>query len=146
MKRKIIVVSILLALLFITPVHAEDCTPTQPMFQGTHHKPITQKKEELGKGLIVTGRILSTKGCKSIKGAKVAHWQAGDQGRYIDELRAYSYSKHDGDYYFSTQRPAAMSPHIHFTVTANGYKSVTTQWVGDEVVSNIVFDIVLENE
>jgi hypothetical protein len=34
-------------------------------------------------------------------------------------------------------------PHIHSTVAAEGYRSVTTQWVGDEPVEQVGFDIIL---
>jgi len=39
--------------------------------------------------------------------------------------------------------PALSVPPIHFTVTAEGYRSVATQWVGDEPVEWVEFDIIL---
>ena len=81
-------------------------------------------------------------------GARIEHWQAGKEGYYKDALRAYSFSKQNGEYWFQTEWPAAHVPHIHFTVSAAGYRSITTQWIGDEdeILQAITFDIVLQDQ
>ena len=127
-------------------VLAADCTPTRSMSSGTHFKPVTQQQVDIGKGFKVQGRVLSATDCTPIAGARVAHWQAGKNGRYQDRLRAYLFSDNNGRYAFETEWPAAMVPHLHFRVSAAGYKEISTQWIGDDRVDNITFDIVLQPE
>jgi len=124
-------------------VLAADCTPTVSMTGGTHYKPVTTKNTDVGKGLLVSGRILSSVDCEPIADAKIAHWQAGENGQYQDRLRAYLFSDANGHYRFRTEWPAATIPHIHFITSAEGFKSVGTQWIGGDRVKEINFDIVL---
>jgi protocatechuate 3,4-dioxygenase beta subunit len=113
------------------------------MFEGTHFKPVTREQVDIGQGLVVHGRVLAAPDCRTIPGARIAHWQAGEKGRYVDHLRAWLVSGIDGSYRFETEWPALSVPHIHFTVTAEGYRPVTTQWVGDAPVERVEFDIIL---
>lgn len=133
-----------LLLLLSTPVFAKNCPPTAPMSSGTHYKQITQKRVNIGKGLLVSGKILSSSDCKPITGAKIAHWQANNKGIYEDRLRAYLYSGKDGRYQFQTEWPAAFIPHLHFRVSAKGYRRLSTQWIGDKKTDRIKFTIVLK--
>ena len=126
-----------------SPVAGEECEPTRSMPQGTHFTPITTEKIDVGSGLLVQGKVLSAADCSPIAGAKIAHWQANSNGKYVDELRAYLFSANDGSYRFNTEWPAAFVPHIHFKVEAKGFVPLTTQWVGSDVVEQISFDIVL---
>ncbi len=127
------------------PVYAESCPPTPTKSTGTHFEPITQERVDIGQGLLVQGRVLNT-ACEPIQGAKIAHWQANSAGVYVDSLRAFLYSGTDGSYRFNTEWPAAFVPHIHFIVTAEGYRTLTTQWVGDQTTDRIRFDMVLEKQ
>lgn len=125
------------------PALASDCTATDAMTGGTHYKPVTIHKKDIGKGLLVSGRILSATDCKPIPKAKIVHWQAGENGQYQDRLRAYLFSDNKGRYHFHTEWPAAVVAHIHFIVSADEFESVGTQWIGGEQVNSINFDIVL---
>lgn len=136
--------ALILSSLAAGPALATDCRATAARTGGTHFKPVTTQKTDIGRGLIVSGRILSAGNCKPITNAKISHWQAGENGQYQDRLRAYLYSDKKGRYRFHTEWPAAIVPHIHFIVSANGYKTVSTQWVGDERFKEIKFDIVLQ--
>jgi protocatechuate 3,4-dioxygenase beta subunit len=124
-------------------VAGAECEPTRPMPRGTHYSPITTEKTDVGSGLLVQGKVLSAADCSAIAGAKIGHWQANSNGKYVDELRAYLFSAKDGSYRFNTEWPAAFVPHIHFEVQAEGFVPLTTQWVGSEVVEQISFDLVL---
>ena len=126
-------------------VYAESCPPTPTMSTGTHFEPITQERVDIGEGLLVQGRILNT-ACEPVAGAKIAHWQANNAGVYVDSLRAFLYSDAKGGYRFNTEWPAAFVPHIHFIVTAEGYRTLTTQWVGERTTERIRFDMVLERQ
>ncbi len=138
------ILSLVFLAVIIFPIQARDCVPTPAMTPGTHYKPVTLNKIDIGKGLLVQGSILSSKDCKPVAGARIAHWQAGKNGSYQDRLRAFLYSDENGRYRFSTEWPAAMVPHIHFIVSANGYRKVGTQWIGEKNVESIKFDIVLK--
>lgn len=142
----VLVIGLFTAVLMSVAVCAKECNPTPTMFQGTHFKPITQEQVDIGKGLLVEGRVLAAPDCRPVPGAMIAHWQAGEKGRYVDHLRAWLISGEDGGYRFETEWPALPAPHIHFTVTAEGYRPLTTQWVGDEPVDRVEFDIILSPE
>lgn len=135
-----------MAALVSATVDAAECKPTPSMFKGTHFKPITQEKSDIGKGLVVQGRVLAAPDCRPVPGAMISHWQAGVQGRYVDHLRAWMISGEDGSYRFETEWPALPTPHIHFIVTAEGFRPLTTQWVGDKPVEQVGFDIILSPE
>ena len=141
-----LVIGLFAAVLMSATVCAAACDPTPTMFKGTHFKAITQQQVDIGKGLVVQGRVLAAPDCHPVLGAKIAHWQAGKKGRYVDHLRAWLISGEDGSYRFETEWPAMHTPHIHFTVTAQGYRPLTTQWVGDESVDRVAFDIILAPE
>ena len=136
----------LMILLVFTTAEAGTCSPTPSRTAGTHYQPIITKAVDVGRGLLVKGRVLAADTCKPIAGAKIAHWQAGANGQYQDRLRAYLYSNRDGSYGFNTEWPAMTIPHIHFRVSAKGYQTLTTQWVGDQQASKIQFNIVLQPE
>jgi protocatechuate 3,4-dioxygenase beta subunit len=120
-----------------------DCSPTPHRTTGTHYKPVTLEKTDVSKGVMVTGQVIAAPDCKPVANAKVAHWQAGEQGRYLDRLRAYLFTDSQGRYRFETEWPDMQTPHIHFIVTADGYKTLETQWIGDERQKEIVFNMVL---
>ncbi len=138
--RCLIALSILLTM---ATAQGNDCTPTPTRSSGTHFKPIKTRAIDIGEGLLVKGKILSATTCNPIPGARIAHWQAGENGQYQDRLRAYLYSIRNGDYSFNTEWPAAFVPHIHFRVSAKGYKTLSTQWIGDERVGEMTFNMVL---
>ena len=123
---------------------ATDCMPTPHRTTGTHYEPVTEKRGNVGSGVAVRGRILAAPDCTPIAGARVAHWQAGEDGFYSDRLRAYLLSDANGNYRFETEWPALPTPHIHFIVTADGYERLETQWIGNERTGLIEFNMVLQ--
>ncbi|MEN8176586.1 MAG: hypothetical protein ABFS23_12530 [Pseudomonadota bacterium] len=122
--------------------HAE-CVPTPHRTTGTHYAPVTEQKGDIGTGVKVHGRVLAAPQCTPVPAAKIAHWQAGESGRYLDRLRAYRFVDSEGHYGFETEWPNLRPPHIHFIVTAPGYEVLETQWVGRERTGVIEFDMVL---
>jgi protocatechuate 3,4-dioxygenase beta subunit len=100
---------------------------------------------DVSSGVTVHGHILAAPDCKPVSNAKVAHWQAGEDGRYSDQLRAYIFTDAEGRYRFETEWPALRPPHIHFIITADGYQVLETQWVGDTRTQDIEFDMVLRH-
>jgi len=126
------------------PVQANDCIPTPHRTTGTHYEPVTVQRNDISKGLIVRGQVLATPDCKLVSRARVAHWQAGKDGRYRDSLRAYRFTDADGRFSFETEWPNLNPPHIHFIVNVEGYDVLETQWIGDERQKAIDFTMVLE--
>ena len=89
-------------------------------------------------------RVLAWPDCTPVANARVAHWQAGEDGRYADRLRAWLATDENGRYRFETEWPDMTSPHIHFIVTGSGYQTLETQWIGNERSDRIEFDMVLK--
>ncbi len=125
-------------------VVAAECELTTPMPQGSHHKAGADFRVNVGQGLTVSGRVLSVKDCSPIAGAKIDPWQANSDGYYQDSLRAHLFSGEDGSYRFETEWPGTSIPHIHFIVSAEGFGTLTTQWVGNDAKSNLEVDFVLQ--
>jgi protocatechuate 3,4-dioxygenase beta subunit len=129
--------------IFIVQTQAQSCEPTPHRSTGTHYKPVTVKKVNIGKGIIVHGQILAAPNCTPVAHAKIVHWQGGEEGRYKDELYAYMFADDQGNYKFETEWPNMPTPHIHFIITADGYQTLETQWIGDERQSEIHFNMIL---
>ena len=113
------------------------------------------KRDNEGEPVVVGGRVTSQDG-KPIEGATLEIWQTADNGLYSNQdeqqpeynLRARQTTKADGCYLFSTVRPAPYTvpddgpvgellhatgrhpwrpSHLHFIVTADGYRSLVTE-------------------
>ncbi len=140
--------SIIFALLVLPllTAHAAECVPTSHRTTGTHYKPVTEHRVDVGAGLLVSGRVLAAPDCVSVPNARVAHWQADATGEYVDRLRPYLYTDENGRYEFRTEWPNLSVPHIHFIVTADGYRTLETQWVGEERLKSVSFDMVLRRQ
>lgn len=82
--------------------------------------------------------------CRPLGGVKLIHWQAGEQGQYVDRLYAWRLTDGDGAYRFETEWPALRPPHIHFLVEAPGHRPLATQWIAHGRVDEASFDLVLE--
>ncbi len=132
-----------LLLLPLLTAHAAECVPTPHRTTGTHYKPVTEYRVDVGTGLLVSGRVLAAPDCVPVPNARVAHWQAGASGEYVDRLRAYLYTDENGRYEFRTEWPNLSVPHIHFIVAADDYQTLETQWIGEKRLKSVSFDIVL---
>lgn len=100
-----------------------------------------------GTPIKISGRVYAgASGVQAIANAKIEIWQADDAGSYHPNgngtaskynasqiaLRGYITSAADGSYTFSTVYPGyyeGRARHIHFKVTATGYKTVTSQLI-----------------
>ncbi len=125
---------------------ADECIPTPHRTTGTHYEPVTVQKTDISKGVVVHGQVLAALDCTPVARARVAHWQAGVDGRYSDRLRAYLFSDTDGRFRFATEWPNLVPPHIHFIVTAEGYDTLETQWIGADRQNVINFTMVLQKK
>ncbi|MEL6962826.1 MAG: dioxygenase [Pseudomonadota bacterium] len=113
------------------------------------------KNENEGDPVVVGGRVLTANG-QPIEGAEIEIWQTADNGLYSNQdtsqpdynLRARMTTDTDGRYLFSTIRPAPYTvpddgpvgellhatgrhpwrpSHLHFIVTADGYRRLVTE-------------------
>jgi len=140
-------VSLLVLMFAFFPVgYAADCAPTPGRTVGTHYDigKATYQPGDLGIGLLMKGRVLSATDCRPLAGIKVIHWQAGEQGRYVDRLYAWRRTDEKGAFRFETEWPALRPPHIHFLVEAPGHQPLATQWISRARVGEATFDLVLQ--
>lgn len=107
-------------------------------------KVVIASPTEPGERLVVTGRVLAPDGKTPIAGASVYVYHTDVNGVYTPDtndnrnprLRGYMRTDAEGRYEYSTIKPAPypnarIAAHIHYVVTAPGYK---------ERVFEIVFD------
>jgi len=127
-------------------VIAAECQPTPGRTIGTHYdiSKATHQPGDLGRGLVMHGRVLSAADCKPLAGVKLVHWQAGEQGQYVDRLYAWRMTDEKGAYRFETEWPALRPPHVHFLVEVPGHRPLATQWVAGSRVEEARFDLVLQ--
>jgi protocatechuate 3,4-dioxygenase beta subunit len=126
--------------------YAEDCIATPQMGMGTHFEPVTEHKIDVGQGLMVNGKVLSTLDCKPIANVRIEHWQMNTKGKYVDELRAYLHSDEKGEFRFETEWPGSDVPHIHFIIYAESYKKLVYVWIPSKKTRNIDLEFVLESK
>ena len=122
------------------------CSPTASDAEGPFYKANAPIRESTGRGLTVSGKVMSAGSCMIIPGARVEWWQANQQGRYDDDHRGAQLTSSEGRYRFETNSPPSYffrPPHIHFKIFASGYKTLTTQIYPKEGQSSIRFDFVL---
>lgn len=113
------------------------------------------KGDNEGKTVVVGGRVLTSDG-QPVVGAELEIWQTADNGLYSNQdaaqpeynLRSHMNADDDGRYLFSTVRPAPYTvpddgpvgellratgrhpwrpSHLHFIVTAPGFRSLVTE-------------------
>ena len=147
MKKTIPFIAIALFFSLVTGVvRAEyQCEPTPERFLGNSYIPnVAKLKGDIGKGLVMQGRVLSAVDCTPVADAVIEHWQAGNSGKYETHLRAFTLSLPDGSYHFETEWPNMSTPHIHFIVTAENHMRLVTQWIPDEKTNRATFDLVLK--
>jgi len=90
-------------------------------------------RSRIGRGHVLTGRVLRAPDCAPIRGATVELWQAGANGSYDRRGRARVITNRTGTFRFEGPVPGSefgRRPHIHIHVVAPGYPDfVTTYFV-----------------
>jgi hypothetical protein len=89
------------------------------------------KRSRIGRGHVLTGRVLRFPGCAPIKGAVVDFWQESPNGVYDRRGQASVVTGRNGTFRFEGPRPPAgggRPPHIHLRVTAGGYADFVTTY------------------
>ena len=121
---------ILLAMLFTRAEAQPACAPTRPDMLGPFYEPNAPERSATGRGLVITGRVTSTKGCAAMPGAMIEWWSANARGDYDAEHRAAQRADGAGRYRYETDSPGrypGRPVHLHVRVTAPGHKPLVTQ-------------------
>ena len=122
------------------------CPPTLKDEMGPFYRPGVPLSSKVGSGYLLTGTVRSAIDCAPIPSPLIELWQTGPNGRYDDAHRAAIITDQSGEYRFETDVPGAYftrPAHIHIKVTANGYRSLTTQHYLKKGTTHALFDLVL---
>jgi protocatechuate 3,4-dioxygenase beta subunit len=123
-----------------------NCQPTAPDYLGPYYKAGAPERTRVGTGYELKGVVRSAANCAPIEKARIEFWLTSSDGEYDDDHRATLFSDHAGNYRFESNFPPGYSgrpPHIHIKISANGFKTLTTQHYPQTGSRNGVFDIVL---
>lgn len=123
-----------------------DCPPTPEDEMGPYYRPDAPLRSKVGDGYRLNGRVLASRGCRPLPGARVEFWLAGPDGRYGDAWRATVIADAEGRYRFSSIPPGLYPgrvPHIHIRVSAAGFAPLVTQHYPDPDRDEATFDLVL---
>ena len=123
-----------------------ECQPTHPDLEGPFYKPGAPVRASVGKGYLLTGKVLSARDCKPVSKARIELWQTGPHGDYDDDHRATLFSEKSGQYMFESNLPPGYSgrpPHIHMRISADGFKTLTTQHYPEKGKTTSKFNLIL---
>ena len=89
------------------------------------------RRSRIGRGHVLTGRILSAPGCKPVRGAVVEFWQESPNGVYDRRGHAAVVTSRFGTFRFEGPVPPGgfRGPHIHIHVSAVGYDDFVTTYL-----------------
>jgi len=109
------------------------CRPTQSLGGGPFETSGASfpKRSRIGRGHVLTGRVLRFPGCAPIKGAVVDFWQESPNGAYDRRGQASVVTDRAGTFRFEGPRPPAEGgrpSHIHIRVSAGGYVDFVTTY------------------
>lgn len=125
---------------------ATTCKPTEPDMLGPFYKSGAPVRSSVGRGYVMTGIVKSSEDCSVIKGARTEFWLVNPGGSYDDDHRATVFSDAAGSYRFESNVPKPYSgrpPHIHIMVSAEGYKTLVTQYYPEKGKTRASLDLVL---
>lgn len=88
------------------------------------------RRARIGRGHVLTGRVLQFPGCTAIRGALVEFWQESPNGRYDRRGHGSVITGRDGTFRFEGPIPPSefRGPHIHVHVSAAGYPDFVTTY------------------
>jgi protocatechuate 3,4-dioxygenase beta subunit len=136
-RRLLLVVALAATAAFVGTGTAEPaagaCRPTLSAGGGpfeTSGAP-AQRRSRIGRGHVLTGRILRAPDCKPVRGAVVEFWQESPNGLYDRRGRGSIVTGPAGSFRFEGPVPPGhfRGPHIHIHVSAAGYEDFVTTYV-----------------
>ena len=89
------------------------------------------RRSRIGRGHVLTGRILRAPDCKAVRGAVVEFWQESPNGVYDRRGHAAVVTGPLGTFRFEGPVPPGgfRGPHIHIHVSAAGYDDFVTTYL-----------------
>jgi protocatechuate 3,4-dioxygenase beta subunit len=113
---------------------ASACRPTLSRGGGPFETSGAQapRRSRIGRGHVLTGRVLRYPDCAAVRGAVVEFWQESPNGRYDGRGRASVVTGRTGIFRFEGPVPPGefgRPSHIHVHVEAAGYESFVTTYV-----------------
>jgi hypothetical protein len=103
-------------------------------------------RASVGKGLVVTGTVKSSAGCKPIANATVIYWLAGSDGEYDSDHLGKVVTDSTGRYRFETNFPGfygAGGPHIHLYMSGPGHRGIELEIFAACGQTEGTYDVVL---
>lgn len=125
------------------------CAPTRPDALGPFYTPDAPTRDATGRGLTVSGRVLSAGSCAPVPGARLEWWSANPRGEYDDAHRATQSADAEGRYRYQTDFPGrypGRPPHLHVRITAPGHRALVTQLYPKPDQTAIDVDFVLARD
>ena len=122
------------------------CSPTPADELGPFYKPGAPRRRQVGTGYSLIGIVVSAVTCEPIPYARIELWMAGPDGKYSDAYRATIKTGKSAAYEFKSYFPTGYSgrpPHIHMKISAEGFKTLVTQYYQEDGQTEGVFDLVL---
>jgi protocatechuate 3,4-dioxygenase beta subunit len=88
------------------------------------------RRSRIGRGHVLTGRVLRYPDCAPLRGAVVEFWQESPNGQYDRRGRAAVVTTRTGTFRFEGPVPPGefRGPHIHIHVSAAGYDDFVTTY------------------
>ena len=89
------------------------------------------RRSRIGRGHVLTGRVLQYPGCSPIRGALIEFWQESPNGRYDRRGHGSVVTGRTGAFRFEAPIPPSDfgRPHIHVHVSAAGYPDFVTTYL-----------------
>ena len=138
MSRAVLLATVLAAVAGLVAVRpaspaSSACRPTVALGGGpfeTTGAP-APRRSRIGRGHVLTGRILGYPGCRPVRGAVVEFWQESPNGVYDRRGRAAVVTGRLGTFRFEGPIPPGgfRGPHIHIHVSAAGFEDFVTTYV-----------------
>jgi catechol 1,2-dioxygenase len=111
---------------------ATACPPTLDDGSGPFGRAAPPRRARIGTGHVLTGVVLSSVGCRPIRGAQVQLWQANRRGEYLRAGSATVVTDRDGRFRLEGPKPVSYGgrpPHIHLRVVAAEHELLFTRYV-----------------
>lgn len=121
---------------------SRSCTATLDDGVSPSYVPNTPERSVVGKGHVLTGRVLSSKDCLPIAHARLEFWPEEEGLGHPDASRATLYTDETGLYRFECNPP----DHIHMRISAEGYRTIGVNSYHPNGQAEGTFDIVLRPE
>ena len=102
------------------PSRAQSCPPTHDDGVSPSYQPNTPARSVVGAGHVLTGVVLSSKGCAPVANAKLELWPEQAGKGHPDAQRATITSDEQGRYRFECDPPE----HIHMRISAPGFRTI----------------------